>query len=106
MLGRTLAFSYTIVKSTWGEALKTESFDRLAGLYIILKAASEHSRQDLSKVASPEREALHKLLSLVTKVLVCIRKRVEELFPGDLGKLEEQAARPLADDPCVDVRAN
>jgi hypothetical protein len=104
VLTRTLSYSYTIVKSTWAEVLKVESFDRLAGLYILLKTASGHCLQDMKKLGGEEREAMKRLWSLVEKALRCIKKRVEELFPEELPHLEERAVADRETDTSVKVQ--
>jgi len=105
VLTRTLSYSYTIVKSTWAEVLKVESFDRLAGLYVLLKTAAGHCLQDMKKVGGEEKEAMKRLWSLLEKVLRCIKKRVEELFPGELPRLDEKAVLGRETDSSVKVQA-
>lgn len=91
VLGRSLSYSYSIVKTAWAEVLKIESFDRLAGLHVLLKTAAAHCTQDMKKVTGEEKDALRRLLTLVERVLRCIKKRVEELFPGEVPALEQQS---------------
>ena len=88
VLARTLTYSQSIVKNTWGEVMKIESFDRLAGLHVMLRTASERSKTDLQKVQGPEKDSLHRLSVMIDKVLRCIRKRVESLFPGEVARLD------------------
>lgn len=89
VLGRTISYSYTLVKRTWMGIVKIEDFDRLAGLNQILRAAAERCRSDSQRVKGEEKVAVQKLGSLVEKTLRDIKKRVEALFPGELAKLEK-----------------
>ena len=89
VLGRSISFSYTLVKRTWMGILEIEDFDRLAGLSQILRAAGERCRSDSLRVKGEEKAAVQRLGTLVEKALRDIKKRVETLFPGELAKLEK-----------------